>query len=409
MRSDLDRLMAERNLDAFLVLGDSHGNTIMNYLTNGVMLERAIVFKRRGEPAALIHGGMERDNAASTGLRLIDRDATYNMMEYLHKLDGDRLAAQVAYLGDVIEGQQLHGRVGVYGMVDAGAAMGMLNQVQDRLTGSELVGEFGDTLFSLARETKDNWEIAQMREAGRLTGIVVGETQEFIQGHRTRGDLVIKANGEPLTVGEVQAFTRSRVYAHGMSQEHHIFAQGREAGVPHNHGTAAVPLRLGQSIVFDIFPKTASGYYHDMTRTWCLGYAPDEVAAAYAQCKEIFDQAVAALAVGRLCRDYQAMTLDYFESKGRPTMRTHPGGHEGYVHSLGHGLGLDIHEAPSLGVAAGNTRTLQPGHVVSVEPGLYYPDRGFGVRVEDTVAFDEEGKLVTLTHYSYDLVIPMSA
>lgn len=407
MRSDLDRLMAERNLDAFLVLGDSHGNTIMNYLTGGAMLERAIVFKRRGEALTLIHGSMERDNAAATGLRLIDRDANYNLMAYLQKLDGNVLAAQVAWLRDVIEGQGLAGRIGVYGMWDAGAALAVLNAVQDRLDSSELVGEFGDTLFSLARETKDNWEIAQMAEAGRLTGIVVGETQEFIQSHRTRGDLVIKADGEPLTVGEVQAFTRSRVYAHGMTQDHHIFAQGRDAGVPHNHGTPDVPLRLGQSIVFDIFPKTASGYYHDMTRTWCLGYAPDAVAEAYAQCQEIFDRAVAALAVGKPCREFQAMTLDYFESKGHPTARTHPGGHEGYVHSLGHGLGLDIHEAPSLGIAAGNTRRLQPGHVVSVEPGLYYPDQGYGVRVEDTVAFSEDGAPVTLTAYPYDLVVPM--
>ena len=63
MKTDLDRLMAERNLDAFLVLGDSHGNTIMNYLTGGASLERALVFKRRGEATTLIHGGMERDNA----------------------------------------------------------------------------------------------------------------------------------------------------------------------------------------------------------------------------------------------------------------------------------------------------------------------------------------------------------
>lgn len=407
MRSDLDRLMVERNLDAFLVLGDSHGNTIMNYLTGGAALERAMVFKRRGEPATLVHGGMERDNAAATGLRLIDRDANYDMLRYLQKADGDRLAAQVAYLCDVIDGQQLNGRVGVYGMYDAGSAMAILNQVQDRVAGTQLVGEFGDTLFSLARETKDSWEIAQMREAGRLTAIVVGETQEFIEGHATRGDLVVKANGEPLTVGEVQAFTHSRVYAHGMVQDHHIFAQGRDAGVPHNHGTPDVPLRLGQSIVFDIFPRTATGYFHDMTRTWCLGYAPDEVAEAYAQCKEIFDQAVAALVVGKPCRDFQALTLDYFESKGRPTMRTHPGGYDGYVHSLGHGLGLDVHEEPRLSVSAGNTTLLQPGHVVSVEPGLYYPERGFGVRVEDTVAFEEDGTLVTLTQYPYDLVIPM--
>ena len=277
MKTELDRLMAERNLDAFLVLGDAHANPIMNYLTGGAALERAIVFKRRGGAMTLVHGGMERDNAAATGLALVDRDAVYDQMEYLRKHDGDRLAAQVDYLCDVIRDQALAGRVGVYGMFDAGAAMAILNQVQDRVAGVDLVGEFGESLFTLARETKDDWEIAQMREAGRLTGLVVGETQDFIQDHRTRGDMVVKQDGEPLTVGDVQAFTHSRVYAHGMSQDHHIFAQGRDAGVPHNHGTPDLPLRLGQSIVFDIFPKTASGYHHDLTRTWCLGHAPDEV------------------------------------------------------------------------------------------------------------------------------------
>jgi Xaa-Pro aminopeptidase len=407
MKADLDRLMAERNLDAFLVLGDAHGNPIMNYLTGGAALERALVVKRRGEPVMLIHGGMERDNAAATGLVLVDRDAQYNQLAYLQKHEGDRMAAQVDYLSDVIRDQRLVGRLGVYGMFDAGAAMAMLNLVQDRVAGVELVGEFGDSLFSLARETKDDWEIGQMREAGRRTGIVVGEVQEFLQGHTTRGAYLVKRDGELLTIGDVHAFTRSRVLAHGMSEEHHIFAQGRDAGVPHNHGTPEMPVQLGQSIVFDIFPRTASGYYHDMTRTWCLGYAPDEVMAAWAQCKEIFDHSIAALAIGRPCRDYQAMTLDYFEGKGHPTLRTHPGGHDGYVHGLGHGLGLDIHEEPRLSLAAGNARTLEPGHVVSVEPGLYYPERGFGVRVEDTVAFLADGTLVTLTDYPYDLVVPM--
>lgn len=407
MKTDLDRLMAERNLDAFLVLGDAHGNSVMNYLTGGAMLERALVVKRRGAPTVLIHGGMERDNAATTGLALVDRDAQYNQLAYLQKHEGDRMAAQVDYLCDVVRDQQLTGRLGVYGMFDAGAAMAMLNLVQDRVAGVDLVGEFGDTLFSLARETKDNWEIGQMREAGRRTGIVVGEVQEFLQGHTTRGETLVKRDGEVLTIGDVHAFTRSRIFAHGMSEERHIFAQGRDAAVPHNHGTPEMPVQLGRSIVFDIFPKTAAGYYHDMTRTWCLGYAPDEVMAAWEQCKEIFDQVVAALAVGQTCSSYQAMTLDYFEAKGHPTLRTEPGGHVGYVHGLGHGLGLDIHEEPRLSLAAGNLRTLQPGHVVSVEPGLYYPERGFGVRVEDTVAFLEDGTLVTLTGYPYDLVVPM--
>ena len=81
--------------------------------------------------------------------------------------------------------------------------------------------------------------------------------------------------------------------------------------------------------------------------------------------------------------------------------------HEGYVHSLGHGIGLDIHEEPRLSHVAGNDTLFQPGHAFSVEPGLYYAGRGFGVRMEDSVAFDEAGELVLLTEYPHDLVVPM--
>lgn len=408
MKQDLDRLMAERNLDAFLVLGDSAGNPVMNYLTGGAHLERALLVKRRGTPLTLIHGGMERDTAAATGLRLVDRDATYDAMRYLREHEGNQLAAQVAYLVDVIQNESLHGQLGIYGVYDAGAAMTMLNLLQDRLTDTELVGEFGDSLFSLARETKDDAEIAQMAEAGRLTGLVVGDAQEFIRSHTVRGDLVIKRDGEPLTIGDVKAFLRTRILHYGMSENGDtIFAQGREAGVPHNRGTESVALRLGQAIVFDIFPRIESGYFHDMTRTWSLGYATDELLAAYAQVKEIFDLTMSAAKVGLPCRDLQAMTLDYFEAKGHPTARTNPGGHDGYVHSLGHGVGLDIHEMPRLSIAAGNTTLLTPGHVVSIEPGLYYPDLGFGVRVEDTIALRRDGSVLNLTQFPYDLVVPM--
>ncbi|HHY57212.1 MAG TPA: aminopeptidase P family protein [Chloroflexi bacterium] len=408
MKQDLDRLMAERNLDAVLVVGNSAGNPVMNYLTGGAHLERALVLKRRGGPLTLVHGGMERDTAAATGLRLIDRDAQYNHMRYLQEHDGNRLAAEVAYLADVIHDENLRGRLGVYGMIDAGAAMLLLNHLQDRLLATEIVGEYGETLFGLARETKDAAEIAQMAEAGRLTGVVVGETQEFVRQHAVHGDMIVKADGAPLTIGDVKSFVRTRLLYYGLSEDGDtIFAQGREAGVPHNRGSESVALRLGQTIIFDIFPRGGSGYYHDMTRTWCFGYATDAVYALYEQVKEIFDRTMAAARVGLPCRDLQQMTLDYFEAKGHPTARTHPGGHDGYVHSLGHGVGLDVHEGPSLSIAAGNYTLLAPGHVVSIEPGLYYPERGYGVRVEDTIAFQTDGSMLNLTQFPYDLVVPM--
>lgn len=408
MKADLDRLMAERNLDALLVLGDASGNPTMNYLTNGAQLERALIVKRRGAPLTLIHGSMERDTAAETGLVLVDRDVHYNRYELLKAHNGDRLAAEVDYLRRVIRDQELRGRLGVYGRIEAGAAYALFNYLQDALIDTELVGEFEESLFAQARETKDDREIVELREAGRRTCLIMGEVQEFIQGHRVQKEMVMRKDDAPLTIGDVKAFIRARLTVHHMNEDHdNIFSQGRDAGVPHNRGDYAAPLRLGQSIIFDFFPRIESGYFHDITRTWSLGYATDEVQEAWEQCKEIFDQVMNTLAVGKPCLSYQLMVCDYFESKGHKTARSHPGTHEGYVHSLGHGIGLDVHEEPRLSHHAGNETLLQPGHVVSIEPGLYYPERGFGVRVEDSVAFTEAGELVNLTDYPYDLVIPM--
>lgn len=408
MKSDLDKLMAERALDGFLVVGNSDGNPVMNYLTGGAHLEGAMAVKRRGGPLTLIHGSMERDSVANSGLRLIDRDRTYNRFELLRRHSGDRLAADADYYSQVIADQDLSGRIGVYGRTDAGAAYVLLNRVQAANPDIELVGEYGSSLFSEARETKDTRELAELLEAGRRTCEVVGEVQHYIQECTVRNEVVMRSDGEPLTIGDVKSFMRTRFMAHGLMEDHDtIFSQGVNAAVPHNTGDPAQPLQLGESIIFDVFPKLPSGYFSDITRTWSLGYATDEVQAAWAECKEIFDLVLAELAVGKPCRNVQLMTLNYFEAKGHPTSRSDPGTHEGYVHSLGHGIGLDIHEEPRLSHAEGNDAVFLPGHAFSVEPGLYYAERGFGVRVEDSVAFDEEGELVMLTEYPHDLVIPM--
>lgn len=408
MKADLDRLMAERNLDGILVVGNSHGNQVMNYLTGGAHLEQALILKRRHGPLTLVHGAMERDTAAATGLTLVNRDQTYNHYDLLKKHNGNRLAAQIDYLRQVFRDQKLQGRVGIYGFSDVGAAFTLFNHLQDSLSNAELVGEYEDSLFTSLRQTKDDGEIAELRQAGRLTGLVVGETFDFIRSHAVRQETVVRSDGEPLTIGDVRSFLRGRLHHVGMAENNDtIFSQGRDAGVPHNRGNDAAPLRLGQSIIFDIFPARPSGYVHDMTRTWSLGYATDEVLLAWEECKEIFDRAVASLAVGQPCQRYQIMTCEYFESKGHKTPLNHPGTQEGYVHSLGHGIGLDVHEEPRLSHVAGNDTLLQPGHVISVEPGLYYPERGFGVRIEDSFAFSEAGELINLTQFPYDLVIAM--
>lgn len=409
MKADLDQLMADRHLDAFLVLGDSAGNPILQYLTGNIHLERAIVLKKAADPAmTLIHGAMERDNAQRSQLRLVDRDAVYNPYDLLRKHAGNALDAQCDYLQRVIADFALQGRVGVYGQADAGAAFVLLNALSARVEGTEIIGEYGDTLFLEARETKDADELADMAELGRRTCQVVDDVKSFLQGHAVQDETVMRADGVPLTIGHVRRFIRERLNRQNLFEDHAtIFAQGKEAAVPHNAGSDERILRLGQTIIFDIFPRGESGYFHDMTRTWSLGYATEAVWRAWEQTKELFDRALAGFQAGNLCADFQALACDYYESAGHKTTRSHPGTHEGYVHSLGHGIGLDVHEGPNLSLSAGDHARLRPGHVVTVEPGLYYPDQGFGVRIEDAVALDACGERVQLTQYPYDLVVPM--
>ena len=410
MKADIDRLMAAYGLDAIVVLGDETPNTYRDYLTQRARAS-GIVIKKRNEAGIFIVGGMEIDEAAKSGL----------IVQTLHDFDYAALYDRYGDQPEVFRRELflnyfrklgITGRVGFYGTADISTTLPRILALQGSTPDIEVViGGESANLFSRAYETKDPHEIEAMREAAALTCEVVKRTWAFISGHfasrEALGSPVVNADGDPLTIGAVKRFIRLQQAELGLDDpDGCIFAQGRDAGVPHSHGEDSEALQVGRSIVFDIFPRSiATGYYHDMTRTWCLGRAPEDVQAAYDQVMTIFRDAVAALKAGEPASRYQVMTLDYFEAQGHPTQRSQPGAMEGYVHSLGHGLGLNVHEAPML--SEKSRHVLAPWNVFTVEPGLYYPDRGFGVRIEDTVYFDGEGNLRTLTDFSYDLVLPL--
>jgi Xaa-Pro aminopeptidase len=221
----------------------------------------------------------------------------------------------------------------------------------------------------------------------------------------------VTATGDVATLGHLRKLLHRTFAEFGLAEDgESIVAQGRDAGVPHNRGNDPDPIRAGQPILIDIFPGEAGGGYHtDMTRTFCLGPAPEPLKRVYADCREAFDAAMRDMKGGTSCRGYQELVCDVFEKQGHPTVRTNQGTEEGYVHSLGHGVGLAVHEGPRLGGPPTNTTLLEPGHVVSVEPGLYYPARGLGVRIEDLVAVRADGSIENLTPAPYELEIPIRA
>ena len=141
-------------------------------------------------------------------------------------------------------------------------------------------------------------------------------------------------------------------------------------------------------------------------RSGCRFPAP-EAQALYDQVQEIYNQIIDNLDLNASFVDYQRMTCEYFESKGHKTQLTEKAPLDGYVHSLGHGVGLNIHERPSARFIDGNDNILKPGVVITVEPGLYYPDKEMGVRIEDTYWVRPDGKMEILADYPYDFVLPM--
>lgn len=178
--------------------------------------------------------------------------------------------------------------------------------------------------------------------------------------------------------------------------------------MPHSTGNPDDLLRLGRTIVFDIYPcEAGGGYFYDFTRTWSLGYASPKARVLYDQVKAAFDQAMENLDLNAPFKDYQRLVCELYEKDGYPTPLHTPAPVEGYVHSLGHGLGLNVHERPWSGLTAADDNLLKPGVVVTIEPGLYYPEQGMGVRIEDSVWVRPDGSMEILAEYPYDFVLKM--
>jgi Xaa-Pro aminopeptidase len=236
---------------------------------------------------------------------------------------------------------------------------------------------------------------------------VVGEVATFLSSHRAKDGVLVNALGDPLTIGEVKRRINLWLTMRGAENPQDvIFAIGRDAGIPHSAGGADDPLELGKTIVFDIYPcESGGGYFHDCTRTWCLGHAPDPVQELYEDVRGVYDKVVEHLAVGKPCRDFQLLAAEEFSAKGHPTVVEDSKTQRGYTHSLGHGVGLSVHEWPSFSHLESNQDLLQPGSVITVEPGLYYPERGMGMRIEDTLWVRPDGQMENLTTFPKDLVL----
>jgi Xaa-Pro aminopeptidase len=413
MKSDLPKIMAERNLDALLVFGvDGLGpaNTAFTYFVGDAHVSSGyVIIKREGDSAKqyLVHRNMERDEAAKTGMELVSYE-NYRLLDLIQQHGGDRRAGRVELFKRIFADLGLGNRVGFYGADQVGTSFTLLNDLL-RAEVREVVVEDENDAISVARQTKDAHEAGLIRKSVALTENVIGATREFVRGHRVDKGVLLKADGAPLTIGDAKRFIRHEALEQGLRYTDCIFSIGRDAGIGHSVGNPEDVIRQGRTIVFDIYPAGPGGYYADITRTWCLGFAPPYVRDAYENVMKAHATAEKAFAVGKLTSDVNALVCDLFEAAGHCTNRIDPTSNSGYYHGLGHGFGLAVHEAPHMGVPG--TRPpeyFQKGTIICNEPGLYYPDDprgGWGVRVEDDYWCDENGVFERLSSFDHALVI----
>jgi Xaa-Pro aminopeptidase len=409
MKSDLDQLLIDNQAAGLWVTGPAQHNPAMVYLTGGGHMTMADVIKPVNKPMVLCHAPMEREEATRTGLQTINY-TQFPFKERLEAAKGDRVLAQALLYKSVFEQIGLtEGTVLLYGRSEVGTHYSLVSKVQELLPGLTFKGDLDDAVLLQAMATKDAAEIDRIRAMGKVVQTVVSRVADFLTQHAVQEETLIKADGTPLTIGDVKGLINLWLAELGAENpEDTIFAIGRDAGIPHSNGTPSDPIQLGKTIVFDIFPcEKGGGYFYDFTRTWCLGYAPEEVQALYDQVKAVYDQVVSELETGQNAAHFQNRTCDLFEAQGHPTIRQNPATESGYVHSLGHGVGLNIHEKPWFSRPSDATNALVPGSVFTIEPGLYYPDKGMGVRLEDTYYVTSDGGFERFVDYPMQLVLPM--
>lgn len=400
MKRDLDALMESSGLDAILVVGDSRNNAPMRYLMGRGQVGRAVLVRKRNAMPVVCCSAMERDEAASSGLQVMP----------LVTAGVDSLLQDPS---EILQAQALiKGRVGLYGTLDVGDLLAILGRIRQVFPDLEVITEpRDDSILLRAMETKDEGEVERIRQMGRITTEVVGKVAALLTSSRVREDQVLlRDDDSPLAVADVKARISLWLAERGAEQlEGCIFAIGRDAGVPHSMGASGDLLRLGSTIVIDVFPSEAGGgYFYDFTRTWSLGYATAEAQKLYDEVRSAYEDVIQNIDLNVGFKECHKLVCEQFHRDGHQTpIHTQGVLEHGYVHSLGHGVGLNVHERPWSRHTAGDDNLLKPGVVISVEPGLYYPAESMGVRLEDTYWMRPDGQLELLAEYPYDFVLPM--
>jgi Xaa-Pro aminopeptidase len=418
--ADLAAGLAEMGCQALLVVAQSASDPdLAPFLAVPAHLGAALLVAPRGRQPRLAYlVAMERDEAAAAGLPLV----TPEEMEVLRAAsEAPEPAANLAWvIGRALAASGVTpGRVALAGLAPAGeiyaACAALARHGWEWVAGNELVRQ--------VRKRKTASEVSAIRQAAAAAMDVL----RAVAGCLAAASAVEPAatapqdaapaapassaelwlDGRPLTIGRLRTAAARRMADHGVEQARgNILAPGDEAGVPHSAGSDGRVLRSGEPLIVDLFPRGAwrdrPPLFADCTRTLCAGEPPPAVVRAHEALLRALAKARSLAVPGARGWDLQEAVCLQLEEAGYATPLHHPDTTTGYVHNLGHGIGYELHELPIFRKVAGAEGVLAEGDVFTLEPGLYDPAAGYGVRLED-LCYLGPGGLEVLTPLPYDL------
>jgi Xaa-Pro aminopeptidase len=254
-------------------------------------------------------------------------------------------------------------------------------------------------LFDNRRRAKNETELRGIRNAQKACEAALDRARDLFRRAEQNGD-GLTVDGEPLTSELVKRAIEDVFADFGVEGSDMVVSHGPQTAVGHNQGSGQ--FQANEPIVFDLFPRDKeTGCYADMTRTYVIGEPSDEVKEWYGLVKEALERSTAEVKPGKNGRALFEIACEIFQGAGYKTqLNKEPGEvlEDGFFHSLGHGVGLEVHEPPWMGRIG---HDLVPGDVITIEPGLYRAGYG-GLRLEDLVLVTDDGYEV-ITDYPYDL------
>ncbi len=386
-----------------ILAGSSRDPCLAPFTGPARLNESFLVLPGNGAPRLGFMTPMERGEARKCGLELLTPEA----------LDVERWsrdgAAPHEFLAHVLS-RALHlcelapGRLALAGRVDAGKLLG----ASELLAAEGWSFAPGEPAVRLLRKRKTPPQIDQLRRVAAGTMAAFRAVAGLLANAERRGG-ELWHRGEPLTVMRLRRAAGEVLRDRGLEEpEGNIVAPAEESAVPHTTGTPERVVKPGESLVVDLYPRAAAtagggALFADCSRTFCVGAPPAALAAGHARVREALELAAARARPGIRAWSLQESVCEYLGRAGYPTLLSDRGTTRGYVHSLGHGVGFELHEAPSFRQHAGDEEgMLEPGDVFALEPGLYEPEAGWGVRLEDLCVLGEEG-IENLPPLPYDL------